>query len=465
MSHADDHTRAYLLFDQSELEYNFGAEHPMQPRRLVALMDLLESSGLWQRTGEASQLPLRAATDEELGLVHTPDYIAAVQRLSIPEEAGQHELQERNNLALHYGFGEGDTPALPGMHEAAARIAGGTLVALSAVMGLPAGGPAGAEKIGPLHVFHPAGGWHHAWAERASGFCIYNDISVAIAHVLRSYEAKVLYLDFDVHHGDGVQRSFYDEPRVMTVSLHETGRYLFPGTGDILELGRGLGRGYSINLPLEPFTEDESYVEVMNALLPPLVMSFAPDVIISQHGCDTHAWDPLTHLELTTRSIQAQVRCAHQLAHTYCHGRWVALGGGGYDQFRVVPRVWSMLWADMSGQALPEQLPEQWVERWHPAWEAVKEQEVLEQELAGKTSFFADFPTTFEDQAEHFPPQPRRWSISLENRRTAAMLRQILVPSPIRKVFSAAQRQSPLTDLYDLLHPGGAHAEIGRAHV
>jgi len=255
MSHADDHTRAYLLFDQSELEYNFRAEHPMQPRRLVALMDLLESSGLWQRSGETItsppervQLPLRPATDKELELVHTADYIAAVKQLSLPEAAaGQ---QERNDLALRYGFGEEDTPALPGMHEAAALIAGGTLVALSAVMGLPAGGPVGTETSGPLHIFHPAGGWHHAWAERASGFCIYNDISVAIANVLRSYEAKVLYLDFDVHHGDGVQRSFYDEPRVMTVSLHETGRYLFPGSGDILELGRGLGRGYSINLPL-----------------------------------------------------------------------------------------------------------------------------------------------------------------------------------------------------------------------
>ncbi len=257
------------------------------------------------------------------------------------------EHEERHNLALRYGFGEGDTPALPGMHEAAARIAGGTLVALRAVMGLSEGRPFSSENQHPLHLFHPAGGWHHAWAERASGFCIYNDSAVAIAHVLRSCEAKVLYLDFDAHHGDGVQRSFYDEPRVMTVSLHEIGRYLFPGTGDMLELGRGLGRGYSVNVPLEAFTEDESYIEVMNRLLPPLVLSFAPDVIISQHGCDTHAWDPLTHLELTMRGIAAQMKLTHQLAHTYCQGRWVALGGGGYDPYRVVPRAWVMLWAKM----------------------------------------------------------------------------------------------------------------------
>ena len=461
MSSTPAQTRARLIFDACELQYDFGHDHPFQARRLAALIDLLESSGLWHSGDERHSLPFRPASIEELSLIHLPEYISAVQQLSMPEENlgdPQEEQAKRAQLAREYGFAEGDTPAIAGMHEVAARIAGGTLVALSTVMGLDEG-ETGAPEERPLHIFHPAGGLHHAWAERASGFCIYNDIAVAIAHVLRSSEAKVLYIDFDAHHGDGVQRAFYDEPRVMTISLHETGRYLFPGTGDVLELGNGLGRGYSVNLPLAPFTEDDSYIEVMNALLPPLVMSFAPDVIISQHGCDTHAWDPLTHLELTTRSIQAQVRCAHRLAHTYCHGRWVALGGGGYDQFRVVPRVWSMLWAEMSGQALPVQLPEQWIERWRPAWEAVKEQEVLEQELAGKTSFFADFPTTFEDQADHFPPQPRRWSISLENRRTAAMLRQILVPSPIRKVFAAAQRQSPLTDLYDLLHPGGAHAE------
>src|SRR6266700_212933 len=442
MSHADDHTRAYLLFDQSELEYNFGAEHPMQPRRLVALMDLLESSGLWQRTSETSQLPMRPATDEELELVHTADYIAAVKRLSIPEAAASQ--QERNDLALRYGFGEGDTPALPGMHEAAARIAGGSLVALSAVMGLPAGGPAGTEKSGPLHVFHPAGGWHHAWAERASGFCIYNYISVAIAHVLRSYEAKVLYLDFDVHHGDGVQRSVYDEPRVMTVSWHETGRYLFPGSGDILELGRGLGRGYSINLPLEPFTEDESYIEVMNALLPPLVLSFAPDVIISQHGCDTHAWDPLAHLELTMRGIAAQMKVTHQLAHTYCQGRWVAVGGGGYDPYRIVPRAWSLLWAEMSEQSLPAQLPEQWVARWRPAWQALEEQEEAEQQVMGKTPGRGQFPTTFEDRPEDFPEQPRRLSISHTNQQTVAQVRQLVLPSPIRRAVPGPLRQSPM---------------------
>ncbi len=456
----DTHTHAgsRLICEPSELNYDFGPGHPMQPSRLVALLELLESSSLWQRENEHTRLPLRAATIEELSLIHRPDYIAAVQQLSIPQEAGasQGERAERAEWALNYGLGEGDTPAMPGMHEVAARIAGGTLVALSAVMGLPEGGTFASEDDRPRHVFHPAGGLHHAMVERASGFSIYNDSAVAIAHLLRATEAKVLYLDFDAHHSDGVQRAFYDEPRVMKVSLHETGRYLFPGTGDVLELGHGSGRGYSVNVPLEPFTEDDSYIEVMNSLIPALVVSFAPDVIVSVHGCDTHAWDPLTHLNLTMRGIQAHMKVAHQLAHTYCQGRWVALGGGGYDLYRVVPRAWAMLWAEMSEQPLPAQLPEEWITRWRPAWLAVAKQEASEEHVMGKVAAQADFPTTFEDRPEDVPAQPRRWAISHTNRRTAAFARQLLVPPPVRHAFPSARRQSPMTGMFDLLHPRGS---------
>jgi len=449
--------RARLIFDPAELNYNFGPEHPLQPGRLAALIDLLEQSGLWQSRDERTRLPLRAATPEELGLIHTPEYIAAVQRLSTFSKAGagEDERKERADLELKYGFGDGDTPALPRMHEMSADIAGGTLVALGAVMGLPEGGVFNAQNERPLHVFHPGGGLHHAWAERASGFCVYNDISVAIAHVLRATEAKVLYIDFDAHHGDGVQRSFYDESRVMTVSLHETGRYLFPGTGDVLELGHGLGRGYSVNVPLEPFTEDDSYIEAIEALLCPLVTSFAPDVIVSQHGCDTHAWDPLTHLSLTMRGIQAQMKLVHQLVHTYCQGRWVALGGGGYDLYRVVPRAWSMVWAEMSDQALPARLPGEWVMRWRPVWESVRAQEEIAQEAMGKTVTSAAFPNTFQDQQEDFPPQPRRWSISRTNRYTVSLVRHLLIPPSVRQAFPTARRLSPMAGMIDLLHLRG----------
>lgn len=446
--------RARLLFDPIELRYDFGEGHPFQARRLSALIDLLETSGLWNPAERQTSLPLRPATLEELGLIHRSDYIAAVQKLSEPPR--EQSEQERAQLLLRYGFADGDTPAVPGMHHVAASIVGGTLAALSAVMGLPEGGHFAEEDERPLHVFHPGGGLHHAWAERASGFCVYNDIAVAIAHVLQATGAKVLYLDFDAHHGDGVQRAFYDEPRVMTISLHETGRYLFPGTGDLLELGKGLGRGYSVNIPLEPFTEDDSYSEAMEALLPPLITSFAPDIIITQHGCDTHAWDPLTHLCLTMRGIQAQVKLAHELAHTYCQGRWVALGGGGYDLFRVVPRAWSIVWAAVSGQTLPETLPEAWVTRWCAAWLEVQAEEAEAQQSMGKTPSAADFPTRFLDKQEDFPAQPRRWSISRTNRHTIALARHLLLPSSLRQAFPTAPNRSPLAGLIDLLHIRGS---------
>jgi acetoin utilization deacetylase AcuC-like enzyme len=456
MSDSSCHHRAHLLFDPAELAYSFGPQHPFQSDRLLALMDLLESSGLWSSQQRSALLPLRAATEEELQLIHSKAYVAAVQQLSTPLEdlMSKQERREWARLAATYGFDEADIPAIADMHEAASLISGGTLVALSAIMGLPEGGAFSSEEQRPLHVFHPAGGLHHAWPERASGFCIYNDIAVAISHVLQASEAKVLYLDFDAHHGDGVQRAFYDDPRVMTISLHETGRYLFPGTGEVLEVGQGLGRGSSVNVPLEPFTQDESYREVMQALLPPLVASFAPDVIVSLHGCDTHSWDPLTHLELTMRGIEAQIQLAHQLAHTYCQGRWLALGGGGYDRYRVVPRAWGMLWAQMSEQPLPVQLPPQWVARWRDRWLATQAEEEAEQRVMGKTFAHVDFPTTFEDQAEDFPRQPREAQIRQANRRTATQVRQLLLPPPLRQAFPLPrlEHHSPLEGIYDRFH-------------
>lgn len=473
MANAYASSKAYLIYDVAELNYDFGAQHPLQARRLAALVDLLATSRLWSSEDQQHTLPLRAATEEELRLIHTSDYIDAVKRLSARDEslhnakakassgviqAGDAHMETQSELALRYGFGEGDTPVLPGMHEVASLIAGGTLVALSAVMGLPEGGLLAHPAPVPLHVLHPAGGLHHAWADRASGFCVYNDIALAIAHILRATEAKVLYIDFDAHHGDGVQRAFYDDPRVMTISLHETGRYLFPGTGDVLELGHGLGRGYTVNVPLEPFTEDESYIEALHSLLLPLVTFFAPDVIVTQHGCDTHAWDPLTHLSLTLRSMQEQVKLSHELAHSFCQGRWVAVGGGGYDLYRVVPRAWSILWADMSEQALPDALPQAWIERWQPEWLAVREQEEVTRQAMGKAPTTDAFPATFQDREDDFPPQARRSWISRTNQHTVGLVRQLLTPAPIRQAFPLAQRRSPLTSVVDLLRPRGGGA-------
>jgi acetoin utilization deacetylase AcuC-like enzyme len=442
--------RARLLFDANELQYQFGKTHPLHPNRLRALVDVLASTDLWHSDNAQTNLPLRHATLEELGLIHSEDYIRAVQQLGSDLLRG--EPEKAQEMAMRYGFGSNDTPAQPHMHEASSHVAGGTLVALSAVMGLPEGGTFQTEEERPLHVFHPAGGLHHAWSERASGFCVYNDAAVAIAHVLQAVEAKVLYIDFDAHHGDGVQRAFYDDPRVMTISLHETGRYLFPGSGDVLERGNGSGRGYSVNVPLEPFTDDDSYIETMDALLLQLVTAFAPDVIVSQHGCDTHSWDPLTHMCLTTRGIVAQIKLAHQLAHTYCQGRWLALGGGGYALYRVVPRVWAMLWAEMSEQPLPEKIPDEWIARWRPIWERSREHERMSEQVMGKTMNPEVFPTTFHDPSGLFPPQPRRWSIGHANRQTVGLVRHFMIPGSIRQAFPTTRSRSPMVELFDLLH-------------
>jgi hypothetical protein len=221
-------------------------------------------------------------------------------------------------------------------------------------------------------------------------------------------------------------------------------------------MGQGVGRGYSVNVPLQPFTEDDSYIEVMEAIIAPLAVSFAPDVLVTVHGCDTHAWDPLTHLSLTMRGIQAQIRLAHQLAHSYCQGRWLALGGGGYDLYRVVPRAWGLVWAEMSEQTVPEQLPDEWVKRWRPAWLKVQEQEAEERKAMGIQVSSGHFPLTFADRREDFQPQPRRWEISHANRQTAALVRHLLFSSSIRQAFRRPRRVSPMTGLVDLLHLRGS---------
>jgi acetoin utilization deacetylase AcuC-like enzyme len=339
---------ARLITCDAYREYDFGPEHPLTPRRLEVGLDLLRAAGL---LGSADEVCPPSATNEALGLVHTAAYIEALQRLSQWAPLIEPLLEAE---ARRYGLGHGDNPLFPGAHEAAAAIAGGSLHAARLLFDHPT----------VRHAFHPMGGLHHAMPDRASGFCLYNDPAVAIAGAVQQFEARVLYVDFDVHHGDGVQRCFEDDPRVLTVSFHESGRFLFPGTGDVLELGRGAGRGSAINLPMAPGTADASWIEAVEAILPPLCAQFQPDLIVSQHGCDTHAWDPLAHLQLTTHSFEVQAQMLHRLAHAHCDGRWLACGGGGYDIYRVVPRSWALLWGEQTGRPIPETLPPAWPDRW-----------------------------------------------------------------------------------------------------
>lgn len=414
---------ARLVYRPEYAGYDFGPQHPLRPERLAASLDLFSCLGI--AAADSEQLGPSAASLEELELVHTRSYVDAVQRLDLYADE-PHVLDE----AARWGLGAGDSPAFNGMHSASAFIAGGTLHALRGVLD-------GAFA----HAFNPGGGLHHAARERASGFCIYNDAAIAMAAALVEHEARVLYLDFDAHHGDGVQAAFYDEPRVLTFSIHETGRHLFPGTGFSHELGEGIGRGYSLNLPVEPFTEDDSWLEVLHLLLPPLAEWFAPDVIVSQHGCDSHAWDPLTDLRLSTRVFLEQARLVHDLAHEVTGGRWVALGGGGYDWARVVPRSWASVWATMRGRALPARLPESWTARWS---------------AAAAQSGLLPFPERVIDDTAVWPASPRRAEISQTNRDRANELRRLALPALVRHVYPAYRIDAAPPKLPDFIMEAGA---------
>src|SRR5690606_23714734 len=319
----------------------------------------------------------RLATDTELLAVHAPEYVAAVKRLS---ERGANELD-----GLGWGLGTPDTPVVAGMHEMAALVAGATLTAAEAVM-------TGRVR----RAFSPAGGLHHAVRARASGFCVYNDLAGAIRWIQREFGVRVMYIDYDAHHGDGVQQIFYEDPDVLTVSYHESGVYLFPGTGFIDELGAGDGYGYAVNVPLDAHTESDSWRAAFETLVPPLADAFRPDVIVLQTGCDGHVLDPLTHLRATTGLFEDLVRVVCGVADRHCDGRIIATGGGGYAVHAVVPRAWTLVWATLCGAAVPDALPDRFVQ-------AVRRE-------GGE-----DVPGMLRDAADAFPPWPRREQVAAAN--------------------------------------------------
>lgn len=322
-----------VVWDERLLWYDFGPEHPLRPGRVALTMALARDAGLLERAKVIAPLALSGS---DLARVHDLDYLAAVQAAS-----------ESGRGAPDYGFGPGDNPPFPGMHEAATLVCGATVAAAAAIVAGDC-----------LHAFSPAGGLHHAMPRLASGFCIYNDPAVAIAWMLEQGVERVAYVDVDVHHGDGVQEVFAEEPRVLTISVHESGRFLFPGTGFPNEIGDGAAKGTIANLPLPPSTTDDLYLPAFDAVVPKLVRAFEPDVLVTQLGCDSHYTDPLAHLGLTTRAYAGLAGRLHDLAHTVTKGRWLATGGGGYQWASVAPRAWCSYLAEMVGTRLPERLPE-----------------------------------------------------------------------------------------------------------
>ena len=313
--------------------YRAREDHPLQPRRLKLVHDLLTAYGVFDgRRGDL--VAPRIATATEVGWCHDADYVTGVRDLS----AGKVAMYEGNK----FGFSSyGDNPAFPGIYEAHLWSTGASLAATELVL---------AGKVGTAAA-NFAGGLHHAMSRRTSGFCVFNDPAIAIELLLRQGK-RVVYVDIDAHHGDGVQNAFYETDRVLTISLHESGQFLFPGTGSVDEMGTGAGLGYSVNVPLYPYTDDETYLWAFGEVVPPLIGAFKPDVLVTQLGIDTHADDPLTHLALTSEGYGDVVR-----KFAAMHLPWVAMGGGGYS-LDAVARCWSLAFSIMAGIDLPDEIPD-----------------------------------------------------------------------------------------------------------
>ncbi len=373
---------ASVIYHPAYRNYSFGENHPFSPVRVDMTLDLLRAFGHEVRT-----VAPEPATRQEILGVHEDYYIRRVEELSAGRDVP--DCQD-------YGLGTPDTPAFRGMDEAARWHVGGTL--------------AGARRIceaGEKRVLQLGGGLHHARRNFASGFCIYNDLAVAIDCLTR-HGLWVAYIDIDVHHGDGVQQIFYEDRRVMTISFHESGRALFPGTGDIHELGSGVGRGLKLNVPLEPLTEGASYLEVFEEVVPLALSRFRPGVLVVQAGADAHFDDRLADLMLTTRDYERIFRRILEWADAFTAGRVLFTLGGGYSLF-AAPRVWAMLYLLIHGLPVAAEIPEIWRRRWR---------EVLSNEP----------PRAFHDANPLGADIPNREEIAHRNRQVAQRLLEAARP-------------------------------------
>ncbi len=323
-----------LIYSQEQSQHVLSPTHPMRPIRLHHMHELIRVSGLLDAQTIVAECP-REATEDEIAAFHDPEYISVVKAI----DAGAIVPG-----IWQYGFGPGDNPPRSGMYRHAALAAGGAMMAVERVM-----------NGDTRNAFVPAAGMHHhAMQNRASGFGIFNDAVIAIKNLI-DQGLRTFYIDIDVHHGDGVQAGLYDTDRAMTVSIHESGQWLFPGTGGPDETGIGDGDGYSVNVPLAPYTDDEIWHVAFDAIVPELVRAFEPDLIFTQLGIDTHRNDPLAHLSLTTQGHNLAVQKIAQLVEEIACP-WIAVGGGGYDM-SAVARAWTMDLATMANYDIPNEVP------------------------------------------------------------------------------------------------------------
>lgn len=326
---------AVLVYSDAQASLDLGPTHPLKPVRYRYTHDLMKASGLLSAPGVSEVAP-RHATQQEIERYHTRDYVEAVRAVSDGLWSAD---------SARFGFGVADNPPAPGIYEAASLAAGGSITACDLVT-------TGKARV----AFAMAGGvHHHAMAGKASGFGVFNDAVITIKGLVEQ-GLRVAYVDIDCHHGDGVQAGFYDDPRVLTISLHESGQFLFPGTGFVNEAGSGDGEGYSVNVPLAPYTSDSLWLQTFDAVVPPIVRAFKPDFLFTQLGIDTHYKDPITHMRLTTQGFADAVRRLKALGEA-CPRGWAAVGGGGYDM-GAVARAWTMAFAVMAGYDLPDRVPQ-----------------------------------------------------------------------------------------------------------
>ncbi len=314
-------TKTAFVHSSRFAEYDYGQDHPMEPGRPQLAVELCHKYGLLDKPWMTMVEP-RPATPDELALFHDRDYLAAL------EEANHGSFEDR---LIEFGLGTADCPVFPGVYDYSALVAGGTLLAAELV-------DKGAYDL----AFNLAGGFHHAQKRNAEGFCYLNDIAIAIKWLVeKGY--RIAYVDLDAHHGDGVQAAFYEDSRVLTVSLHESGKTLFPWTGFETEIGEGEGRGYNINVPLPPQTDDEIFLLAFDGIVPPSLAAFEPDIVFALIGADGLLVDRLSHLSLTNNSYAEAVKVIEAIAP-----RCIVLGGGGYH-LNSVSRAWCLAWAVMNG--------------------------------------------------------------------------------------------------------------------
>jgi len=367
---ASSYDMCKVIYHPEYSKYNLVENHPFSPVRIQMVLDLLAELGI-----EINYIQPQKLKPDDLIEIHDKEYIQIVEAISRGEDVPDIET---------YGLGTQDNPVVKGMAEGARLQAGGTVLGARLLI------DGKANK-----VMQMGGGFHHAHYNFAAGFCIYNDLALAINEMIKN-DWHIAYLDLDVHHGDGVQELFYADGRVMTISVHESGEYIFPGTGWQHELGKGMGRSLKLNLPLEPFTEGDSYLEVLDNVVQPALQWFRPDALVVQAGADTHFSDPLADMMLTTQDFEKIYNKVIDFANKFTKGRILVTLGGGYSLFATA-RIWTLLYLILNSIDIPDKLPEKWLQRW-------------------QSSINKKDPALFHDPNPAFPPIPRRDEIINHNR-------------------------------------------------